>query len=112
MPRPPFPFPFPPPILALLWILGSLGVAPRASAHVNSPYILFEGRAGAVPIQVVIRQPDVVPGLADISIQVLQGNPERVRVLPLNWRTDRSGAPLPDVARPVPGETNRYAAEL
>jgi len=102
----------PPATLVLFWILWSLGVAPRVSAHVNSPYIVFEGRAGSVPIQVVVRQPDVVPGLASITIQVLQGTPERVRVLPLHWRTDRAGAPQPDVARSVPGETNRYAAEL
>ncbi|MBN8246379.1 MAG: hypothetical protein J0L84_02930 [Verrucomicrobia bacterium] len=100
-----------PAMLALLFLL-ALGLSFHAAAHVNNPYIVFEGRAGTLPVQVVIRQPDVVPGLAEITVQVLQGRPDRVQVLPLHWRTDRSGAPSPDDARPIPGETNRYAGEL
>lgn len=94
----------------LLWLLVS-AVLPL-QAHVNSPYIVFEGRAGNVPIQVVIRQPEVVPGLAGISIRVLQGSPTGVQVLPLHWNVDRTGAPRPDVADPVAGETNLYSAAL
>jgi len=99
-------------VLPAIWFLLGLMLSLPAAAHVNNPYIVFEGRAGTVPVQVVIRQPDVVPGLADITVRVLEGTPDRVQVLPLHWRTDRSGAPSPDDARPIPGGTNRYAAEL
>ncbi|HAB15009.1 MAG TPA: hypothetical protein PLX89_24745 [Verrucomicrobiota bacterium] len=81
-------------------------------AHVGSPFIVFEGRAGDFPVQVVVRQPEVVPGLAEISVRILGGNPTGVRVLPLHGNTDKSGAPRPDIAKPVPGETNLYTAAL
>ncbi len=96
----------------MVWLwAGWMGMIP-ATAHVGSPFIVFEGRAGNFPVQVVIRQPDVVPGLAHISIEVLKGSPERIRVLPFHWNTDRSGAPRADVAELVKGTTNRYSAAL
>jgi hypothetical protein len=96
-------------ILLMIW--GWLLLLP-ASAHVNSPYVVFEGRAGNFPVQVVVREPDVVPGLAQISVRVHQGSPTGVRVLPVHWNTDRTGSPRPDVAKRVAGETNRFTAAL
>ncbi len=81
-------------------------------AHVGSPHILLEGKAGAYPVRVVVRQPDVVPGLAEITVRVLEGNPSRVTALPMHWNTDKRGAPRADVAVPVIGETNLYTAQL
>lgn len=92
---------------AALWLAGG-----GARAHVGTDYVVFEGRAGRFPVRVVVRQPEVVPGLAEINVRVLSGAPERVTALPLHWSTDRSGAPRPDVARLVPGETNLFNAEL
>ncbi|MBL9173470.1 MAG: hypothetical protein JNL10_08055 [Verrucomicrobiales bacterium] len=96
---------------AFLWLALAL-LGPLAHAHVGSPHVVFEGRAGTVPVRVVVRQPDVVPGLAAISVRVLEGDARRVLVLPLHWTTDRAGAPRPDVAEPVPGETNLFSAAL
>jgi hypothetical protein len=61
---------------------------------------------------VVIRPAEVIPGLADISVRVDEAGVERVTALPMKWNTGRQGAPPPDVAKPVPGETNLYAAQL
>lgn len=100
---------------ALLYAFVGLVVAllgPVAHAHVGSPHVVFEGRAGTVPVRVVVRQPDVVPGLADISVRVLDGDAHRVLVLPLHWTTGKSGAPRPDVAELVAGETNLFTASL
>jgi hypothetical protein len=94
-----------------LWLALAL-LGPMAHAHVGSPHVVFEGRAGTVPVRVVVRQPDVVPGLADISVRVLEGDARRVLVLPLHWTTGKSGAPRPDVAEPVAGETNLFTASL
>jgi hypothetical protein len=63
-------------------------------------------------MRIVIQQPDVVPGLAQIHIRVLSGNPDRVTVLPLHESVDRSGAPRPDLAKAVPGQAGLYEAEL
>ena len=89
----------------LLWSL-------LTEAHVGNPHVVFEGTVGTFPLSVVIRQPDVVPGLAEISLRVLSGSPAELTVLPLHWSTDRRGAPRPDKAILVPGETDLYSAEL
>ncbi len=81
-------------------------------AHVGSPFIVFEGKAGRIPLRVVVRQPDVIPGLADISVRILEGTSGQISVLPVHSNTDRSGAPRPDVAHPVAGDPQLYNAAL
>jgi hypothetical protein len=83
-----------------------------AFAHVGSPNIFFEGEAGAYPIRVMIRPPRVVPGLADITVRVKTNGVFKVSVLPARWDTGRKGAPPPDVADPVKGETNLFSSQL
>ena len=62
-------------------------------------------------MRVVIRPPNVVPGLAEITVRVPE-LVQRVTVLPVFWKAGREGAPPPDEARLVRGETNLYSAEL
>lgn len=83
-----------------------------AWGHIGSPNVVCEGRAGSHPIRVIIKPPGVVPGLAEITVRVLAGEVQRVTVLPVHWRAGLEGAPAPDVAEPVRGETNLYHAEL
>jgi hypothetical protein len=81
-------------------------------AHVGSPNVFFEGWAGRYPVHVVIRPAEVIPGLAEISVRVEGGGVERVTALPVKWNAGRKGAPPPDVAKLVQGETNLYSAQL
>lgn len=81
-------------------------------AHIGSPNVFFDGNAGAYAVRVVIRPPQVVPGLAEIAVRVPGGPVQRVTVLPVFWRAGRQGAPPPDEARLVRGETNLYSAAL
>lgn len=83
-----------------------------AHAHIGSPNVFFEGNAGSYPVRVVIRPPDVIPGLAEISVRVETGGVRRVSVLPVRSDVGTKGAPPPDDARLVRGETNLYTAEL
>ena len=92
----------------LLWF----AAIATASAHIGSPNVYFEGDAGPFPIRVVVRPPGVVPGLAEINIRVLGGNAERVTALPVHFRAGRKGAPPPDVAERVRGETNLFTTTL
>src|SRR5262245_56453509 len=82
-----------------------------ASAHVGSPNVFFEGKAGPYPVHVIIRPAEVIPGLAEISARV-EGDVQRVTALPIKWNAGRKGAPPPDVAKPVRGEANLYSAQL
>jgi hypothetical protein len=89
----------------------ALGCCLVAEAHIGSPIVFLEDKAGEYPVRVVIRPPNVVPGLAEITVRV-QEPVQRVTVLPVFWRAGREGAPPPDLARLVRGETNLYSAEL
>ncbi len=77
-------------------------------AHVGSPTVFFEGQAGPYNTHVVIRPAEVIPGLAEIAVRVDGTKAERVTALPIKWNAGRQGAPPPDVAKPVAGETNLY----
>src|SRR5262245_46635718 len=95
---------------AYLFLL--LSVPALAWGHIGSPAVFFEGSAGAFPVRVVIRPPGAVPGLAEVSVRVQGGGVRRVTVLPVFWETGRKGAPPPDEARPVRGDSSLYSAEL
>ncbi len=88
-----------------------LGCCLAAEAHIGAPNVFLEDKAGEYPVRVVIRPPTVVPGLAEITVRVQEGV-QRVTVLPVFWKAGREGAPPPDVAKLVRGETNLYSAEL
>lgn len=97
----------------VLRLVALVGVALATSAHVGTSNAYFEGTAGPYGIRVIIRTPGVIPGLAQISVRVTRGTGvEQVSVRPLRADVGLEGAPPPDIARPVPGETDLYSAEL
>jgi hypothetical protein len=81
-------------------------------AHVGSPNALFDGNAGPYPVRVVVRPPDVVPGLADVSVLVTASDVQHVLIRPVFWRAGVAGAPAGDEARLVPGQNGIYAGKL
>lgn len=97
--------------IVLILALGGL-LPGSARGHVGSPNVFFEGQAGPYPVHVVIRPAEVIPGLAEISVRVETAGVQRVAALPIKWNAGRLGAPPPDIARPVRGETNLYNAQL
>ena len=91
------------------------GLHLATAGHVGSKNVFFAGDAGPYPVSVVVRPPDVVPGLAAISVRVPggAGEVERVTVRPVRWdAAPEGGAPPPDRAAPVPGDPELYSAEL
>ncbi len=83
-----------------------------ATAHIGTLNVVYETQSPPVPARVIIRPPGVVPGLADIDVRVLTNGVKRVTVLPVHWRAGVDGAPPPDIATPVEGESNLYHAQL
>lgn len=84
-----------------------------ASAHVGSPDTYFEGAAGPYPVRVIVRNPGVVPGLAQITVRLLAPHAvRRVLVLPVYWDPKTAAPPPPDVAQRVPGDSTLYGAAL
>ncbi len=93
-------------LLTLLWASPSL-------AHVGSPNVFFDGDAGPYPVRVIVRPPEVIPGLAEVTVRVRDGREARsVTVQPIQWQAGPKGAPPPDVAQPVPGAPATWAAQL
>ncbi len=84
-----------------------------SSAHVGSPDTYFEGPAGPYRVRVVVRSAGVVPGLAQISVRLLDGARARtVTVLPVYWDPRTAAPPPPDTAQIVSGDAALYGAAL
>lgn len=94
-------------------IVLALALCPLAAfAHIGSPNVFYQGYAGPYPVRVTVRPPPVIPGRAEISVRVESPAVRKVAALPVVWNAGRKGAPPPDEARLVRGETNLYSAEL
>jgi hypothetical protein len=91
---------------------GAAAAVVLLAAHVGSPNVFYEGAAGPYPVRVVVRTPGVIPGLAEISVRVPEGEVRRVTVRPVRWDLGTQGAPRADEARPVAGEPRLWSAEL
>lgn len=94
-------------VLLFLFLIAAAG-----QAHVGSPNVFFDGEAGPWPVRVIVRPPEVVPGLAEITVRIKQGSADHVTVQPVHYRTGLEGAPPPDVAKPVPGAPGVYSGQL
>jgi len=84
-----------------------------SSAHIGSPDTYFEGPAGPYHVRVIVRTPGVVPGLAQITVRLLDGARARtVTVLPVFWNPRTAAPPPPDTAGVVSGDSSLYGAAL
>ena len=50
-----------PAIRIVLFLTLALAAAAVASAHIGSPNVFYEGRAGEYPVRVIVKTPGVVP---------------------------------------------------
>jgi hypothetical protein len=66
---------------AKLFLLAALFAA-TAGAHVGSPDVFFQGKAGPYPLLVAIRPPDVIPGVARIEVRTLSDGVKELRLTP------------------------------
>ena len=98
---------------ALALALVVIALVPTISnAHVGSPDVIFDGKAGPYDVRVIVRVPSVVPGLANVIVRVLRGDETRVLIRPVFWRAGVAGAPSADVAKPVSGASKLYTGQL
>ena len=85
------------------------------SGHVGSPNVIFDGMAGPYAVRVVVRPPQVIPGLAEVSVRLTgaaAADVRRVVVRPVYWRTGTGGSPRGDEAVRVPGPDALYQGRL
>jgi hypothetical protein len=55
----------------------------RASAHVGSPDVYYDGVAGPYRLFVTVRTPQMIPGIARAEVQVLEGHVNDIQIVPL-----------------------------
>jgi hypothetical protein len=89
-----------------------LGIVVISSAHVGSPNVVFDGSAGPYPVRVVVRPPEVVPGLAEVIVRVNAPDASRVDIKPVFWKAGVAGAPAGDDMKPVAGQRGVYDGQL
>jgi hypothetical protein len=82
------------------------------SAHVGTTDAFYDGVAGPYPVRVTVRMPGVIPGQAQITVRVLQGDAERVLVQAAQWNVGTRGAPAPEPAGEVVGAPGTFTAPL
>src|SRR5215467_6488868 len=67
----------------LILFSGCLFIASRGNAHVGSPDVFYEGKAGPYRLFVTVRTPPMIPGIAQIEVRALDGNVTDIRIVPL-----------------------------
>ena len=95
-------------------ILKASGVALVAvvcSAHIGSPDVFFRGKAGAYDVNVVVRPPEVVPGIARVTVRA-GADVQRVSIRPVFWRAGSRGAPSADETQRLQGESGTFVGSL
>ncbi len=94
-----------------------LGVAAFGSgllrAHVGSPDVFFQGKAGPYPVLVSIRPPEVIPGIARIEVRGLSPEIQRVELAPTPMTGEAAKhPPVPDVAQRSASDPQYYEGQL
>src|SRR5713101_437781 len=97
--------------LAILSLL--IVVALPLCAHVGSPDVFYEGKAGPYPLFVTIRVPQVIPGVAEIQIRSESGDVRAIRVVPMRLAGPGSNLPpTPDLAVQSKDDPQFFTASL
>ena len=81
------------------------------SAHVGSPNVFFSGSAGPYELRVVIRPPEVVPGIARVTVHAPQ-DARAISIRPVFWRAGSRGAPSADETRRLEGVSRTFEGSL
>ena len=98
-------------LFALLILL--LATALPLAAHVGSPDVFYEGKAGPYSLFVTIRVPQVIPGVAEIQIRSESGDVRAIRVVPMRLAGPGSNLPpTPDLAAQSKDDPQFFTASL
>jgi hypothetical protein len=92
-------------------VIGVFILAAVLSAHVGSPDVFFTGRAGPYDVRVIVRPPEVVPGVARVTVRA-PADVQRVSIRPVFWRAGSRGAPSADETRQLQGESRTFEGSL
>jgi hypothetical protein len=72
----------------------------------------MQGKAGAYQLTVNVMPPDVIPGVAKVTVYVQGEALSSVHARAIYYRTGDEGAPKPDALLPVAGQPGQFAGEV
>lgn len=90
----------------LLLLLALTGIA--SHAHVGSAGVQMQAQAGAYKVLVSVTPPDVIPGTAQVSVYIENGEAQTVSVRPIYFYSGDNGAPSADPLLPVAGQKGQF----
>ena len=95
-------------VLPLMALLGA-----SVQAHVSSPDVFLQGKAGPYRLWVTIRPPEVIPGVAAIEVRTDPQNLTRLQVTPLLLEQNGTQfAPAPDTLKSAPESPDFYTGSV
>jgi hypothetical protein len=97
----------------LIGLVCCLLLGSRASAHVGSPDVYYEGVAGPYRLFVTVRAPQMIPGIAQVEVQVLEGAVNDIQIVPLRVIGEGSEtAPPADTMEPSKSDPQFFSGRL
>jgi hypothetical protein len=85
----------------------------RTSAHVGSPDVYYEGVAGPYRLFVTVRAPQMIPGIARVEVQVLDGRVDNIQIVPLRIIGEGSEtAPPADIMEQSKSDPQFFSGKL
>src|SRR5258708_36527068 len=94
-----------------LWLM--LLVPLSLFAHVGSPDVYYQGQAGPYTVQITIRPPQVIPGVAAIEVRGISAGIGQGEILPLQMvRPGGKLAPPPHVAQRPSNDPQPFTRKL
>jgi hypothetical protein len=92
------------------WLLALAGLL---QAHVGSPDVFYEGKAGPYAAMVTIRPPAVIPGIAVVEIRIPSDGVRQVRVVPLPLvGAGAEHPPTADIAKQDPHDPHFFTGAV
>jgi len=102
-----------PPVTLMTCQLIFFAIAASAWAHVGSPDVFYEGKAGPYTLFVTVRPPQVIPGVAEIEIRSSDSAVQQLRITPLPLTGEASKyPPTPDIAQPSKQDPQFFTGSL
>lgn len=68
-------------LIRTIWVFAAAAIAARA--HIGSPDIYLDGRAGPYQLFVTVRPPTVIPGVAEVEVRSESAAVREIRVVPV-----------------------------
>jgi len=92
----------------MLLLAALLALGCPVHAHVGSPDVAMQGMAGPYRLLVSVKPPDVIPGTAQVTVYIENGDGTQVTAQPVYFYSGRGGAPSADRLPPVAGMGGQF----